>query len=177
MTKPKKRLKKVSKFLSYILRHNPSTLEIELGKDGWIKISDITRKTDITINEIIEVIKKDKKGRFSISGNKIRANYGHSINIDINYTPEIPPDILFHGTSKNSVEKILEDGIKSMRRNFVHLANKKIIAFQNGSRHGKSVILHIDAQKMSKDGFEIYKASNIIWLTKYVPPEYIKEVE
>jgi len=105
MTKPK-RLKKVSKFLSYILRHNPNTLEIELGKDGWIKISDITKKTDITINEIVEVVKRDKKGRFSISGNKIRANYGHSINIDINYTPEIPPNILFHGTGKNSVEKI-----------------------------------------------------------------------
>jgi len=64
-----------------------------------------------------------------------------------------------------------------MERNFVHLANKKIIAFQNGSRHGKSVILHIDAQKMSEDGLEIYKASNIIWLTKYVPPKYIREVE
>ena len=103
----------------------------------------------------------------------IRAVQGHSIDVDLNLSPTIPPDILYHGTSITNIENIIENGIQRRKRKYVHLSKDKDTALQVGARHGKPVSLKIDAQKMHSNGNSFFVSKNGVWLVEFVPPEYI----
>ena len=105
---------------------------------------------------------------------KIRANQGHSINADVGLEVKQPPDILYHGTSSNYISSIIKNGINSKSRMYVHLSKDIKTAISVGKRHGKPVVLEINAKRMYKDGINFYLSKNNIWLTKYVPTKYIK---
>lgn len=170
--------KEVSKYLSYILRHKPEAIGLKLDVNGWANIDELIKKTTemaISRTLIEEVVKTSDKQRFIISGDqmKIRANQGHSINVDLNLVAKEPPSILYHGTAENSVTLIMTEGIKANQRQYVHLSVDKETAWKVGSRHGKPVILEINAKAMFMDGHEFYLSENGVWLANFVPFNYL----
>ena len=173
---------KLSKFISLILRHKPEIINLKLDSKGYadteLLINNINENSDYEIDfEILkQIVDTDDKQRYSFNEDytKIRANQGHSINVDVGLEVKQPPDILYHGTSSNYIFSIIKNGINSKSRMYVHLSKDIKTAISVGKRHGKPVVLEINAKRMYKDGIKFYLSKNNVWLTKYVPSKYIK---
>ncbi|MEG0761400.1 RNA 2'-phosphotransferase [Chryseobacterium sp.] len=172
--------KKISKFLSYILRHHPELIDLNLDEKGWANVNEIIAKsaTDnqgFTFEELNEIVETNDKKRFVFNEDKtrIRANQGHSIGIDLNLKPQQPPELLYHGTAQANVDSILKNGIEKRSRQHVHLSLDIETATKVGMRHGKPIILTISTGKMFEDGILFYLSENNVWLTDFVNPCYI----
>jgi putative RNA 2'-phosphotransferase len=171
---------KLSKYLSYHLRHAPQELGLTLEPGGWVKINDLLSaaskdKYTIDRSDLESIVANCDKQRFSIdpTGEKIRANQGHSVEVDLKLEPMGPPAVLYHGTPEQSVVAILESGLQKMARHHVHLSADLQTARQVGQRRGKSVILQVDAAAMDAAGVIFYRSANGVWLTDFVAPEYL----
>lgn len=181
MTEPK-RLKHVSKFLSLLLRHSPETIGIELDAHGWVDIAQLLRKATahgepISRAELDEVVATSDKQRFAVSddGLRIRANQGHSIaEVDLGLPPAVPPDVLYHGTAERFLDGIRAEGLKPRERNHVHLSTDASTGTAVGQRHGRPVVLAVDAAAMHGAGHEFYLSENNVWLTASVPAAFIQ---
>jgi putative RNA 2'-phosphotransferase len=176
-----KRLTKVSKFLSRHLRHAPADLGLSLEPGGWVAVAELLAAchragTPLTRPELEEVVSKNDKQRFAFdeTGFRIRANQGHSVEVDLQLEPATPPDVLYHGTATTAVPTILADGLRRMRRHHVHLSPTIATAYKVGSRHGQPVVLFVDAAAMDNDGFTFYRSANDVWLVDAVPPRYLR---
>lgn len=125
------------------------------------------------------IVDTDDKKRYSFNQNftKIRANQGHSIKVDLRLTEKIPPNELYHGTATRFLDSIMNEGITKQSRQYVHLSKDIDTAIKVGKRHGKVVILVLDTLKMYQDGIKFYLSDNDVWLTDYVNPQYIKEIQ
>lgn len=173
----------ISKFLSYILRHQPEAVGLSLDKDGWAVITDLIlcakQEGYILDPDIIQaVITSSDKKRFILSddGLHIRAAQGHSTQqVDIAYQEKTPPDILYHGTATRFISEIREQGLLPMSRQYVHLSTDEVTAIQVGQRHGKPLVLKIKALTMYEQGFKFFQAENGVWLTSSVPYQFIQE--
>jgi len=179
---------KISKLLSYALRHRPEKFNIILDKNGWVTVQDLLnncrKEIKFDFQDLKEVVENCDKQRFQISedGSKIRANQGHSVKVDLGLTPIIPPQYLYHGTAERFFDSIKKEGLKKMNRHDVHLYEEKHIkkARNTGERHQKGsrgLILVINAAEMIKDGFVFYKTENEVYLTDSVPNQYITKQE
>ncbi|MDQ4123117.1 MAG: RNA 2'-phosphotransferase [Acidobacteriota bacterium] len=179
-----KRRTKISKFLSLILRHAPETVGLRLGENGWVRIDELLAacakngKT-FTRQELEEVVETNDKKRFSFdtSGTKIRANQGHSVEVEIEFEQQLPPAVLYHGTAEKNVNSILKTGLQKMRRHHVHLSSDKETARRVGTRYGKPVIFEIDTKAMLENGFEFFVSANGVWLIENVPPHLLRLTE
>lgn len=170
-----------SKFISYVLRHKPESIGLLLDVEGWANVDELIKGSErvgkLLSYEIISniVFHSDKK-RFEISsdGAYIRAIQGHSSeSVNRNY-PEIqPPDFLYHGTAIRFLDSILKNGLIPGARHHVHLTQSETLACDIGRRYGKSVVLRIDSHEMFVKGFKFFKAENDVWLTSFVPPQFI----
>lgn len=174
---------KVSKAISYALRHNPKEFGITLDSKGWVDMSILlaalhAAHVDTSWEQIKRIINESDKKRFEIVGGRIRATYGHSIEQKIEYVPQEPPTFLYHGTSRRAMEKIVREGLKPMSRQYVHLSSDIATAQKVGKRHDDCpVILMVDATKMHNDGFKFYHTGNdTTWLCESVPFKYIGSV-
>jgi len=170
----------LSRFLSMILRHKPQVIGIKLDKNGWCSVDELLAKMNtfgknITREELNKIVATDNKQRYSFSEDKksIRANQGHSLYVELDLKEFVPPSILYHGTVERFIGNIKDKGLLKMSRQYVHLSEDLITAEKVGNRRGKAIILHIEAGKMHKDGFKFYLSENGVWLTDYVPREYI----
>ncbi|WP_407482565.1 RNA 2'-phosphotransferase [Elizabethkingia meningoseptica] len=175
-------IKKISKFLSLILRHQPETINLKLDENGWadveeLRIKSAKKRICFTTEELNEVVDTNNKKRFAFNGNKtkIRASQGHSLAIDLALQPLQPPEFLYHGTSHGNVSSILEKGIEKRSRQHVHLSVDKETAEKVGMRHGKPVILTVRTGKMYEEGILFYRSENGVWLTDYVDIKYISK--
>lgn len=173
-----KNIVKISKYLSFVLRHKPEEIGVELDENGWLSIDELidkTKKYTLTYGLILEVVETNDKKRFAISGDgtKIKANQGHSVDIDLGLTPVNPPDCLYHGTAQRNLGKILVEGLLKMDRHHVHLSESVETAHKVGTRYGKPVILKVDTALMLKRGFIFYVTENNVWLAESVPAEAI----
>lgn len=173
---------KTSKFLSLVLRHQPELIGLELDENGWTDVNDLIIKTTehgikLDFDTLQHIVSTNSKKRFSLNGdlNKIRANQGHSIEVDLGYVVQIPPEILYHGTAIQNVESILQLGIEKRGRHHVHLSYDIETAIKVGQRHGKVFIFEVDAGQMHKDNFQFYKSENGVWLTNNVPAGYLRK--
>ncbi|MDR2095148.1 MAG: RNA 2'-phosphotransferase [Treponema sp.] len=177
-----KNLLQISKFLSLVLRHQPETIHLNMDNNGWVDIDELIHNANeykhmrLDKEILAEIVKTNDKQRFIIDNekNKIRANQGHSISIDLALEPQTPPDELFHGTAIRFLESIMENGIKPMSRQYVHLSRTVEIAENVGKRHGKPIVLYINSKAMYENGYKFYLSENKVWLVDYVPKEYIK---
>jgi len=173
---------KISKFMSLLLRHSPETIHLNMDENGWVSIQELIdnankyKNMHLTLDLVKIVVKTNDKQRFKISddGKRIRANQGHSINVDLKLECKIPPDILFHGTATRFLDSIMKDGLKPMTRQYVHLSLTEEIALTVGKRHGKPIVLYIDTKKMYEEGYKFYLSENKVWLVEEVPIKYIK---
>ena len=174
--------KKLSKEISYALRHVPWEYELELDSEGFVPTSQLLAAInengkhgrEITVNDIEYIIANSDKTRFEIQGDRVRALYGHTIPMHISKEPIVPPAILYHGTTHKAAQIILKDGLKPMKRQYVHLSVDTDTAVQVGKRRDSDpVILKIDAAKAHSDGVKFYKGNDKVVLADYIPPEYI----
>ena len=124
-----------------------------------------------------EIVSSDEKQRYSFNDDKtkIRANQGHSIQVDVELEEKEPPKILWHGTGEKFVASIDEQGLISKNRLYVHLSKDEETAFKVGTRHGKPVLYIVKAADMFKDGYKFYLSKNGVWLTKEVPVKYLEK--
>jgi putative RNA 2'-phosphotransferase len=176
-----KQLTEVSKFLSYVLRHEPQAIGLTLDTEGWADINaliDCANKSGKTLdrNLLQQVVDASDKKRFIISedGLRIRAAQGHSTNsVAIAYPEKVPPEFLYHGTATRFLDAIRKEGLKPQDRHYVHLSEDESTAIAVGKRYGKPVVLKIEALRMHQQGFKFFQAENGVWLTKEVPPSFI----
>ncbi|HEY6160908.1 MAG TPA: RNA 2'-phosphotransferase [Bacteroidia bacterium] len=178
----KNKVIKLSKLLSYVLRHKPAHLGIVLDEQGWTDTALLLEKIKTEMNGVdLEMLKyvvanNDKK-RFSFNDDltRIRANQGHSLGIDLALQPIAPPGILFHGTATRFISSIMKDGLNKQSRQHVHLSDNYDTAFNVATRHGVPKILKVQALKMHAEGHLFYLSDNKVWLTDHVPVKFIEE--
>lgn len=176
-----KQLTHISKFLSLVLRHQPETIGIQLDQNGWTNIKELIEKANDnginldrdTLNHIVETNAK-KRFAFNETLDKIRASQGHSIEIELGYESQKPPEILYHGTSEKSVQSIIDKGLEKQSRQHVHLSSDIETAIKVGQRHGKPFVFKVLAEQMYTDNFQFFISDNGVWLTENVPVKYLK---
>lgn len=166
---------KVSKYLSYVLRHAPESIGLKLNVNGWASINELIEKATqpLTREQIEAAVAHNEKKRFAIDGDYIRANQGHSIDVDLALEEVVPPEFLFHGTAEQTVATILRDGLQKMSRQHVHLSLSHKTALQVGGRHGIPHILIVGAKAMHEAGHKFWISENGVYLTDEVPPGFI----
>lgn len=174
------RLVKISKYLSKHLRHQPERLGLKLALGGWVNVDKLLvackqNQFFLTRAELEEVVIKNDKQRFSFDETKtrIRANQGHSVDVDLQLEGRIPPDILYHGTGVETVETILQVGLLKMSRHHVHLSTDIATAKAVGKRKGCPVLFEVNAAQMFQEGLSFYCSENGVWLVEKVPPKYL----
>ncbi|NJD98270.1 RNA 2'-phosphotransferase [Thermococcus sp. LS1] len=171
--------RKVSKLMAYILRHSPEEFGLRPDMEGFVPLPELvdalrTVYPDVTEEFVREVVARDAKGRYEIQGDRIRARYGHSFPVSLNHEEDTESLFLYHGTPRRNLESILREGLKPMRRQFVHLSTSKSEAIETGRRHGRDVVLLvIDAECLRKKGLKVYKAGKNVRIVEKVPPECI----
>ncbi len=171
----------LSKLMSYVLRHHPEELGITLDENGWVDLKNFTqslrsRDKTISVDKVREVVESCEKQRFSIdeTQQKIRANQGHSIQVDLQLRAQQPPDILYHGTVDRFLDAILRVGLLPQQRHHVHLTESLNTAKSVGARRGRAVILEIETGELVSNGAQFYLSENQVWLIDHVPAQYIK---
>lgn len=158
--------------LSYLLRHD-KTYVFDPG--GWRSVENLVLEQGFTFEQLCDLVVNDSKGRFEFNDDKtkIRALYGHSVPVEMNYVRCTPPEILYHGTSMNADAAIAEVGLKPRSRNYVHLTSDNDAALETGARHGAPVAIHVKALEMFHEGYEFYNPVKNIWLVREVPRRFI----
>jgi putative RNA 2'-phosphotransferase len=173
----------VSKFLSKYLRHQLEELGLTLQPGGWVAVDELLQacvkhRFAVTAEELEEVVATSDKKRFAFdeTGTCIRANQGHSVEVDLQLQPVEPPPLLYHGTAEQMVPVILREGLRKMERHHVHLSKDIATAQKVGARRGRPAIFCIDAGRMFHDGHHFLVSANGVWLTDHVPPPYLRVV-
>jgi len=174
-------LTRVSKYLSFILRHRPDSIGLSLDANGWASIRELVDKSSAAglTHELLEIaVATNDKQRFAISadGDFIRANQGHSIEVELDLTPVMPPEQLLHGTATRFWSSIQAQGLQKGQRHHVHLTESRAVAQSVGSRYGQTLLLGIRSGAMHEAGFKFFKTANHVWLVERVPIEFIRVI-
>jgi putative RNA 2'-phosphotransferase len=171
----------MSKFLSFVLRHEPQSIGLALDEAGWASVDDLLVKATaagkrLDLGLLQRVVDTSDKQRFAFSGDgqRIRANQGHSIDVSLGLAATVPPRVLYHGTASRFLISILANGLDKRQRHHVHLTEDVAVARSVGRRYGEVVLLEVDAARMSSDGHAFYCSDNRVWLTDVVPPDYLR---
>lgn len=180
MSRDPKELVKISKFMSYHLRHAPDEIGLKLVDGGWASADDLIeaarrRGFRMTWELLEQIVADSEKKRFSLDapGRRIRANQGHSVEVDLQLVAVEPPGILYHGTAEDRIPRILEEGLQRMNRHHVHLSAERETAIRVGARHGKPRVLEVQSRTMAGEGFLFYRSENGVWLVDEVPPRFL----
>ena len=169
-----------SKYLSWVLRHDPQALGLTPTADGWVSIDRLLEAAAsdgkvLSDARIRELVANSDKQRFALSpdGLMIRAQQGHSIPVQLEYPPATPPALLFHGTVAAALPSIRTQGLLRGERHHVHLSPNRETATRVGARRGTPVLLVVQAMQMAEAGLVFYETPNEVWLVEHVPPRYI----
>ncbi|MFJ6931809.1 RNA 2'-phosphotransferase [Streptomyces nigra] len=174
-----RRTVKVSKYLSKHLRHQPERIGLVLDEGGWVEIDTLIAAArahgfSFARDELDHVVAANDKKRFAVDGTRIRASQGHSVEVDLGLAPATPPPYLYHGTVAAHLGAIRAEGLRPMNRHDVHLSPDRETATRVGARRGRPVVLSVDTGAMHRDGHVFHVSANGVWLTKAVPPEYLR---
>lgn len=174
---------KISRFLSYVLRHRPDEVGLTLDEGGWVGVDELlaacaARGRRISRADLEYVVANNDKRRFAFDDDRarIRASQGHSVEVDLGYEPADPPALLYHGTAERFLVSIMRGGLVRGSRHHVHLSPDPATAREVGTRHGRPLVLEVRSGDMARAGVTFYLAANGVWLTDRVPPEYLREL-
>ena len=177
---PKEKVEKLGKFISGVLRHFPDKFGLNMDENGWVNLESLARVVKrrykwANIWLIKALVYSDEKQRYELKGDKIRARYGHSIDVKLSDFPEEKEDVLYYGTSEEEAHRMLEIGIKPVNQRYVHLSttiekSKEVASIRTDT----PIVLEIDAKKAREDGIRIIKANDLIALAEEIPAKYIK---
>ncbi|GAA4076760.1 RNA 2'-phosphotransferase [Nonomuraea soli] len=173
------RMVRISKYLAKHLRHEPERIGLTLDEGGWVTVDTLLEAAGahgfpITRDELDHVVNTNDKRRYIITGERIRASQGHSVEVELGLEAVRPPAILYHGTVGRSLPAIRDEGLRAMSRHHVHLSPDRETAVRVGSRRGVAVVLVVDAGAMHAAGHPFYLSANGVWLTDLVPAEYLR---
>jgi putative RNA 2'-phosphotransferase len=175
---------RASKFLSLVLRHQPEVIGLVPDEQGWVEVSELLQKmrvkgVAIDFETLEQVVATNDKKRFAFNGDKsrIRASQGHSIQVDLGYRENEPPDVLYHGTDRENKEAIVKEGLKKGKRHHVHLSTDRETAIKVGQRHGPPFVFEVMAKEMHDEGYVFFVSENGVWLIESVPARFLKVVE
>ncbi|MBY5402506.1 RNA 2'-phosphotransferase [Rhizobium leguminosarum] len=168
----------VSKYMSYVLRHAPDAAGLTLDSEGWVSFDELEKvlasKYNVSRADIIEIVDDNPKKRFTIADGRIRANQGHSVDVDLALNQVEPPAALFHGTSLTNWQSIEREGLKKMQRHHVHLsADVETAKMVAARRKGEHLILRVDAARMFSEGHSFFVSDNGVWLAESIPVQYL----
>jgi len=154
---------------------------LKLGEAGWVSVNELLQAVNangvaLTLDDLKHIVATSDKKRFAFNddGLRIRASQGHSVEVNLQYPPQTPPEILYHGTATRFLDGIRQNGLQKMERHDVHLSAETKVTFQVGGRHGKPVLLTIRAGEMHRAGFVFRCSANDVWLVDHVPPQFIQ---
>lgn len=176
-------LVRLSKTISHALRHKPEEYGLTLDPEGWVPVEDLLAALRrrrgtwraISLADITSIIAESEKQRFELHDGKIRAFYGHSTAGKVEKQPGVPPDTLYHGTTAQAATTIRREGLRSMKRQYVHLSTDertaRVVALR---RTGQPVILRVNARKAYEQGIKFYPGNEDVWLADSIPPEFIR---
>ncbi len=171
-----RREKKISKFLSYHLRHAPEKLGLQLQAGGWVDVDALLQRARwISRAELEQVVAQNAKQRFALEAGRIRAQQGHSVRVDLHLERQDPPEILYHGTAQRYLSSILAQGLRRGTRHHVHLSAELATARAVGARHGRLVVLEVRARALADEGVPFFLSGNGVWLVAHVPVQYLSE--
>ena len=160
--------------MSHALRHEPWLYELELDEEGWTPVADLLSALAVSRERLENVVRDNPKQRFELAGDRIRARYGHSVPGRIVLVPGVPPAALFHGTSASAGLRIRRDGLRPMRRQYVHLSVTREMAESVGRRKGERVtVLTVDTTPARQAGVEFLRGNEFVWLTEHVPADFL----
>lgn len=166
-----------SRFLSLVLRHKPEEIGLTLDPQGWVAVEDLLARLPfaLTRDDLNQLVASSDKQRFALSedGQRIRANQGHSVAVELDLPATKPPAVLYHGTATANLTSILTDGIDRRARHHVHLSTTVETALKVGARHGTPVVLQVDADAMAAAGHSFFLSENGVWLVERVPLEFL----
>lgn len=175
------KVKHLSKFCSFLLRHRPEEYGLTLEKGGWLPVEHLLecakkKGHDVNFDILEKMVKENDKQRFSFNEDKtkIRANQGHSVEVDLGLKERKPPHILYHGTAERFRKQIEKQGLLKMNRQHVHLSADAETAKTVGGRHGKPLIFTVLADDMYQAGYQFFLSENGVWLTDHVPADYLE---
>jgi putative RNA 2'-phosphotransferase len=171
---------RASKFLSLVLRHEPERVGVILDDAGWVDVNLLlsamaNHGVRLSREQLEHIVATSDKKRFAFSedARRIRANQGHSVEVDLQYARAIPPEFLYHGTATRFLDSIRREGLLRMERHHVHLSADPDMTLQVGARRGRPVLLKIHAGAMHRAGHVFYRSANGVWLADCVPAEFI----
>ncbi len=169
---------KLGRIISGALRHFPKELGLQLDEHGWININDLEKGIAAKYPwarryHIEAMLDTDEKGRYERKGDMVRARYGHSIDIALDY-PEADFDMLFYGTSEEEADRILDIGLKPVNQHYVHLSKSIEEAVKVACiRTEFPVIISVDARRAQENGIDIIDAGPVC-LSVQIPPKYLR---
>lgn len=166
--------KQLSHQLSYLLRHAPHRAGLTLAPGGWVPLEPVLAHLGVSREQVARVVAASDKQRFSLEGEQIRANQGHSVPVDLELVSTLPPTVLYHGTSPAALPAIRATGLKAMNRHHVHLSPDTATATKVGARRGSPIVLTVQAGRMHAAGHVFYVSTNGVWLSEHVPPQFVE---
>ncbi len=178
----KQALVQLSRTISYALRHNPESFDLQLDSEGWVDVEDLlaalsrrrTAWSQLRETDILDLLAQSEKQRFELDNGRIRAYYGHTLAQKIAHVPVSPPAFLYHGTTPQAYEHIQQQGLHPMARQYVHLSAEKKTALEVARRRTESpVLLKISARQAENQGIPFYLGNDMVWLSDNIPPRYI----
>ena len=165
---------RLSRRVAYLLRHRPDAAGLELDAGGWVAVEDLLAALRVPLADLHAVVASNDKQRFAVVDGRIRAQQGHSVPVDLGLVPQVPPELLWHGTAERVLDAVLREGLQRRARHAVHLSADQATARTVGARHGRPVVLRVDAAGMHRDGHAFSRSGNGVWLVSEVPPHYLQ---
>jgi putative RNA 2'-phosphotransferase len=160
--------------MSHALRHEPWLYELELDEEGWTPVADLLAALGVSRERLEDVVRDSPKQRFELAGDRIRARYGHSVPGRIVRVPGVPPELLYHGTAATAADRIRREGLRPMRRQYVHLSVTREMAESVGRRKSEQVrVLTVDTVAARAAGVEFMRGNELVWLATNVPAEFV----
>lgn len=173
---------RLGRFISGALRHFPDDLGLAMNQHGWVDVDVLcdamrTRYKWSNKDKLFSMIESDEKGRYEINGRKIRARYGHSVDVDLDY-PETELPELYYGASREEVDILLEKGIRPIKQRYVHLSTSIEKALEVAKIHTDDpVLIRINAEEARNDGVKLLTANDNIVLSDEILPQYLSLVQ
>jgi putative RNA 2'-phosphotransferase len=167
--------RRLSRRLSFVLRHRPDSVGLTLDRQGWADVDAVLVALGVDREALDRVVRDNDKQRFELRDGRVRAQQGHSLDVDLGLAPRTPPDVLWHGTSRDVLDAVLTEGLRPGRRTHVHLSADPATARRVGARHGTPVVLRVDARSAAADGLVFLLSGNGVWLTRAVPAGYLSQ--
>jgi putative RNA 2'-phosphotransferase len=169
---------RISRFLSYLLRHRPREYPLVFDRQGFAPWTDIVelvqeRFHDATEEQIRAVVTDTEKGRFELRDNRVRASYGHSFPVELGFEPAEPPPELYFGTARDLAQSILREGLKPRDRQYVHLSASLEDAQAVGRRRDPTpVVIVVNTHQAREANIAFYRAGPL-YLVESLPPRFL----